>query len=916
MGSSTTRRSFLSLIGLTYASSYLPSCSADAIGEPSAPYPKYAGTESLLWFEQPAAQWADAVPLGNGRLGAMVLGGGAGGMSDAGRERIALNEDTLWSGAPSDWNNPGAKVHLPEVRKLILQQGEYQAADQECRKMQGPYNQAFEPVGDVLIALDHTSAVSQYRRELDLDRGVATVRYMVSRAEGSTAVTADSYTREVFVSVAAQVIVTRLTCSRQGGLNARVSFASLLQSKAEAIDDHTLHLTGKAPSVSVPAYLHSDNPVQYSTEEGAGMRFAAVLDAQLLDSNAHPSASNGTVTRAQDGSLVIKNATSVLLLVSVATGYKGYSQIPDMPLSEIVAAAQRPITRARAASFQSLYSAHLKDHQALYRRVALDLGKEFGSSPSATDKRVSGFAANPDPALLALYFNLGRYMLMTSSRPGTQPANLQGIWSDELRPPWSANWTSNINVQMNYWPVETCNLSECHLPLADMIADLSRNGAKTAQLNYGADGWVSHHNIDLWRQSAPVGMGTEFATPTWANFAMSGPWLCAHLWEHYLFTADESFLRKVYPIMRGSAAFCLSWMIEDGKGGLTTCPSFSTENTFFAPNGTPASTSFGCTLDIALIRELAANVQHAATILNTDSAFAAQLAKAVKRLPGYQVGRWGQLQEWAIDYEENQPGQRHMSHLYPIYPGSEITPRSNPRLAQAARRSVERRLAHGGAYTGWSRAWVIGLWARLEDGDMAWESLKMLIEHSTGPNLFDTHPLGEALETAIATSSGEKTMRSKSAETPHSIFQIDGNFGATAAIAELLLQSHDKEIALLPALPTAWKEGSIKGLRARGGLEVALRWQGGTLVDAELLALRDGTHRLRVQSGLRITKVTDAKGDTIKLTPDQNTDTVTLRVRNGKRYHLVVESSAAAIHSSQSDNQSNPTPIRNQQESS
>ncbi|WP_353069177.1 glycoside hydrolase N-terminal domain-containing protein [Tunturibacter empetritectus] len=887
MGSSSTRRSFLSLLGLTYASSYLSSASVNAIAESSSEDTKYASTESLLWFEQPAGQWVDAVPLGNGRLGAMVLGGGLGGTSDAGRERITLNEDTLWSGAPSDWNNPDAEHHLPEVRKLILQQGKYQAADQECRKMQGPYNQAFEPVGDVLITLDHPSAVSGYRRELDLDRGVATVRYSVSGAEGANAEVGDLYIREVFVSAPAQVIVIRLTCSRKGALNGIVRFVSLLQSKTEAIDDNTIRLIGKAPSVSIPSYLHNDNPIQYSDAEGVGMRFAAVLDAQLLDSNSHPSARDGSVTRAQDGTLAIKNATSVLLLVGIATGYKGYAQIPDMPLAEIVAAAERPVASAKVISYESLYSAHLKDHQALYRRVRIDLGKEFGSSSSSTDKRVSEFAANPDPALLALYFNLGRYMLMTSSRPGTQPANLQGIWTDELRPPWSSNWTSNINVQMNYWPVETCNLSECHLPLAEMIADLSQNGAKTAQVNYGANGWVSHHNIDLWRQSAPVGMGTEFATPTWANFAMSGPWLCAHLWEHYLFTGDESFLRKVYPIMRGSAEFCLSWMVDDGKGGLTTCPSFSTENTFFAPNGTTASTSFGCTLDLALIRELSTNVQQAATVLNTDFAFAARLSTVVKRLPDYQIGRWGQLQEWAIDYEESQPGQRHMSHLYPVYPGSEITPRNNPRLAQAARRSVERRLANGGAYTGWSRAWVIGLWARLEDGDMAWESLKMLIEHSTGPNLFDTHPLGETLETAIATSSGEKTARSKSAGPPHSIFQIDGNFGATAAIAELLLQSHDKEVALLPALPIAWKNGSIRGLRTRGGLEVALRWKDGKLVDAELLALRDGTHRLRVQRGLRLIMATNTKGDAVDLTPDKDREIVTIRVRKGQQYHLV-----------------------------
>ncbi|XCB20710.1 hypothetical protein RBB81_14050 [Tunturibacter gelidoferens] len=384
----------------------------------------------------------------------------------------------------------------------------------------------------------------------------------------------------------------------------------------------------------------------------------------------------------------------MLLLVGIATGYKGYAQIPDMPLSEIVAAAERSVASAKVTSYQSLYSAHLKDHQALYRRVTIDLGKEFGSSSSSTDKRVSEFAANPDPALLALYFNQGRYMLMTSSRPGTQPANLQGIWSDELRPPWSSNWTSNINVQMNYWPVETCNLSECHLPLADMIADLSQNGAKTAQVNYGANGWVSHHNIDLWRQSAPVGMGTEFATPTWANFAMSGPWLCAHLWEHYLFTGDESFLRKVYPIMRGSAEFCLSWMVDDGKGGLTTCPSFSTENTFFAPNGTPASTSFGCTLDLALIRELSTNVQQAATILNTDFAFATKSAPSSSVCPTTRLGDGASFRSGQSIMRKTSRGSA-TCHSFTL---STPAPRSRRATTHSLHRQLENRL-RGGLHT-------------------------------------------------------------------------------------------------------------------------------------------------------------------------------------------------------------------------
>ena len=813
------------------------------------------------------------------------------------QERIALNEDTLWSGGPRDWNNPDAKNHLPVVRKLVLEQQDYQAADHACRRMQGPYNQAYQPLGDLLIDFKHSASISKYGRELNLDTATAKVTYEA----GDTV-----YTREVFASAPGQVVVVRLSSSKPGQLNCNVHLASQLRSKLEASGANEIHLTGKAPKESAPSYLFAPgtgqqgwvppsiptpgaaagtaarvpkakpqmspaeaaaqaasdqlarNPIQYSDVLGEGMHFAAVLDVSTTD---------GKIAREQDGSLSIQGASAAVILVGMATGFKGYAVPPARPLPEVLASAAKQVTAARKIPYARLYSANVADHQKLFRRVRLDLGDEENSPRLPTDKRVSGMASNPDPSLLALYFNFGRYLLIASSRPGSQPANLQGIWNSELRPPWSSNWTSNINVQMNYWHAQTTNLSECHTPLFDMVTDLSKNGAITAKVNYDAKGWVSHHNIDLWRQSAPVGMGTLFADPTWANFSMSGPWLCQHLWEHYRFTGDKRYLRETaYPVMKGAAEFCLSWLVEDNKGQLTTCPSFSTENSFFAPNGKPANTSAGCTMDLALIRELFSNIASATADLDVDHEFAATLESTMRRLPPYQIGKYGQLQEWYQDFDENQPGQRHMSHLYPVYPGWEITSHNKPELWAAARKSLERRLANGGAYTGWSRAWAIGLWARLLDGNMAWESLKMLLEHSTGANLFDTHPARGG-----------------------SIFQIDGNFGTTAGIAEMLLQSHDNEIALLPALPTAWQEGSVEGLCARGGLEVSIAWNEGGIMSAQVLAVQTGKHTFRVPTGRKLSRISNTTGVSPQPIPGTDPQTFSFDIEQGQLYRFEFE---------------------------
>jgi alpha-L-fucosidase 2 len=847
MNLSTTRRRFITLLTSSLALTQVKRSAVAETETAASPGIKPAANDVLIWFDKPAPEWSDALPVGNGRLGGMVFG-------DV-QERIALNEDTLWSGYPRDWNNPEAKKHLPIVRDLVLQKKDYKAADAECRHMQGPFNQAYQPLGDLLIDFNHDTPTA-YRRELNLDTATTKVTYI---ADGAV------YTREVFASAPAQLVVVKLSCSKPGGLECNVRLTSQLRSKIEATGESELQLTGKAPAESAPNYFTPDivgeteraiesaaeklanDPIQYSEEAGKGMYFAAVLHAQSTD---------GKITRAADGSLSIKGASDAVLLVGMATGFKNYSVIPDLPRAEVLASAAKAVTTAHSIAYDKLLSDHVMDHQKLFRRVRLDLGAQRYKQDQPTDQRVANMAANPDPSLLALYFNLGRYLLIASSRPGSQPANLQGMWNAKLRPPWSSNWTSNINVQMNYWHAETTNLSECHLPLIDMVTALSKNGAVTADVNYGARGWVSHHNIDLWRQSAPVGMGMKFTDPTWANFAMSGPWLCQHLWEHYLFTGDKEYLRETaYPVMKGSAEFCDSWLVENEKGVLTTCPSFSTENSFFAPDGGSASASAGCTLDVALVREVFTNVATAAKELGIDQVFAASLMSKLPKLQPYQIGGYGQLQEWSVDFEENQPGQRHMSNLYPVYPGAEITSRTHPELWAAARKSLERRLDNGGAYTGWSRAWAIGLFARLLDGDRAWDSMTLLIQHSTSPNLFDSHPDGNG-----------------------SIFQIDGNFGTTAAIAEMLLQSHDKEISLLPALPTAWREGSVQGLRALGGVEVGLGWSQGQLVSAELFALREGSHRLRVPPGRKLAKVPGAS--------EPGVDTLAVHLKQGQRLKL------------------------------
>jgi len=728
-----------------------------------------------LWYRQPAAQWTEAMPLGNGRLGAMVFGGIA-------EDRIQINEATLWGGAPHDYVNPDAHAHLTQLRELIFAGKIAEAEALSARMMGSPtLLMPYQPFCDLRLVFAGAQA-DDYRRVLSLDEACAAVTY---RAGGTR------FRREVIVSHPAQVLAIRLTADRSGQCSFSIALDSPQPGAAVEADADTLRLTGQIQPRENPARSWT------GSWDKPGLRYAALARVRP----------EGGTVRAQNGRLYVEGADAVTILFSGATSFRNYKDISG----DAQAQARGFLEAAWPTPFDALRAAHVADHQALFRRVALDLGP---GADRPTDQRIADAKATDDPALAALYFQFGRYLLISSSRSGGQPANLQGLWNDQLRPPWGSKWTTNINLQMNYWLAESGALWETQTPLWDLIGDLQHTGSDTARAHYGAGGWVLHHNSDLWRAAAPV-------DGPWGEWPMGAVWLAGQMWDHYRFSLDRRFLEeRAWPAMRGAARFVLDTLVEAPPGTrfagkLVTNPSFSPENTYLR-DGQKAQLTYAATMDLELIGELFDAVAAASQLLGRDAQMRAAVIAAKERLPPLQIGARGQLQEWIEDYPEAEPEHRHVSHLWALYPGHAITPDATPRLAAAARRTLELR---GDGGTGWAKAWKIALWARLREGDHAHLMLRGQLAESTLPNMFDTHPP----------------------------FQIDGNFGAAAGIAEMLLQSDDRVISLLPALPSAWPQGRVRGLRARGGLAVDMEWRGGALTRAMLAA--DSGRAVIVKSG-------------------------------------------------------------------
>lgn len=769
------------------------------------------GKDYKLWYDAPATVWEEALPLGNGRIGAMVYGNPT-------QEVYQLNEETLWSGYPQDCNNPKAAEVLPLVRKVV-DEGDYVKASALWKaNAQGPYTARYLPLANLMLSQPTEKQSKNIYRDLNISNATATVTY---EADGV------KYRRTSFISYPDQVMVVKMEADKKQSVSLDVRLNSLLRYQVKATAQDELLLDGKAPSyVANRDY----DPRQVIYHDQLGLKFK--VKVKLL--------SKGGTYASGDSLLSIRNADEVTLLLSAATDF--YQ--PEIKLNDC------------NRTYEELIDRHLKDYQPLFNRVDISLGKSSSEKEKLpTSQRLKQFATAPnDNGLLELYYQYGRYLMIASSRPGGLPANLQGIWNHRVQPPWGSNYTTNINTEMNYWMTETANLPECFTPLSDFIRRLSVNGAQTAKINYGMDrGWLAHHNSDAWAQTAPTG-GYDTdpkGSPRWSCWPLAGVWLCQHLWEHYAFGGDRQYLSQTaYPIMKGAAEFLLQWLQKDPETGKwITNPSTSPENRFryMDKNGQKqdAELSRSSGMDLGLAWDLLTNCIDASRILNTDAAFRSQLEEVRANLQPFRIGSKGQLLEWEKEFEEIDPKHRHVSHLFALHPGRQILPERDTELANACRRTLELR---GDGGTGWAMAWKINFWARLHDGNHAFLMLKNGLKYvdatqesikggGTYANLFDAHPP----------------------------FQIDGNFGGTAGITEMLLQSHAGYIHLLPALPDNWQEGSIHGIRARGGFTIDMEWKKGKITRLSVTSHLGGTCRIREGASEKEKMIETQKGKTYSI---------------------------------------------------
>lgn len=740
-----------------------------------------AQSVNTLWYDEPAECFEESLVLGNGKNGATVFGGVT-------SDQIFLNDITLWSGEPVDsYMNPDAYKYIHEIREALKQE-DYALAEQLNKKIQGKFSESYVPMGTMFIEFQHQGDYSNYHRQLDVSKAIAKVSYSVDDFD---------FTREYFISHPDKVMVIKLSGSEKKSLNFTVKFKSLLKYYASK-SDNTLQINGYAPYQVIPDYWYGDDPVRF--DENRGTRFSSFFRIKNTDGQLVLS----------DSTIQVYNASEAILFISMATSFNGFNNDPAIQGLDNKTIAAIQLENACKKNYDVLKKRHLTDHQALFKRVNLVLTED--SVPRLpTDERLMNYTKGADDKNLeALYFQFGRYLLIASSRTESVPANLQGLWNPYIRPPWSSNYTMNINVEENYWLAESANLSEMHKPFLTFIGNLAETGKVTAKTFYGVDkGWASCHNSDIWAMSNPVG---DFGKgePMWACWNMSGTWVVTHLWDHYLYTGDKEFLKNyAYPLMKGAAEFCLEWMVKDKNGHLITSPSTSPENTYITPDGFRGATLYGATSDLAMIRECFTQTIQASELLGIDNGFRNSLKTALVQLYPFQISKKGHLQEWYHDWDDFEPTHRHQTHLYGLHPGRHITPEKTPELAEACRVTLNNK---GDETTGWSKGWRINLWARLWDGNRAYKLYRELLKYvspssgqninysgggGTYPNLFDAHPP----------------------------FQIDGNFGGAAGVIEMLMQSDENGIILLPALPDAWPTGSIEGICARNGFELTIFWK-------------------------------------------------------------------------------------------